>query len=115
MAIAWVGFRSVGAPVAFADVMFFAPLVILLSTAPVSLGGIGVREGLGLFFYTMLPGVGPEAVLAQAGYGYLVLFTLGGLNLALAAAMLGWRRKGTGKREPRRLPGEPAGPRAAGA
>lgn len=109
MGVISLGYRAVGAPIAFADVVFFMPLISFLGMAPVSLGGIGVREALGVFFYTLLPGVDREHVLAQAGFVYLVQSVMAVLNLALAAATLGL----PGKRGPRRRTpgGSPEGSR----
>lgn len=96
----WLAFRAVGAPVAYLDVCFFSPLVTVMSMIPVSLGGIGVREGMQIFFYTLIPGVEKEMVLAQAGYNYLVLFAVAFLNLLFASMVL-------------RHPGHPAAGSAA--
>ena len=89
MSAHWIAYRAIGAPVAYADILFFLPLITLLGMAPVSLGGMGVREGLGIFFYTLLPGVGREAVLAEAGFRYLLMAAMAAVNLAVAAAVLG--------------------------
>jgi uncharacterized membrane protein YbhN (UPF0104 family) len=85
----WIAYRAIGAPIAFADLLFFLPLITLLGMAPISLGGMGVREGLGIFFYTMLPGVGKEAVLAEAAFRYLLMAVMAVVNIALAGAVLG--------------------------
>jgi uncharacterized membrane protein YbhN (UPF0104 family) len=85
----WIAYRAIGAPVAYTDILFFLPLITLLGMVPISLGGMGVREGLGIFFYTMLPGVGKEAVLAEAGFRYLLMAVLAVVNLAVAGAVLG--------------------------
>jgi len=85
----WLAYRAMGAPIAFADIAFFTPLITLLGMVPISIGGLGVREGLGIFFYTLLPGVGKEAVLAQAGWWYLVLAGTAIVNLGFAAWVLG--------------------------
>jgi hypothetical protein len=85
----WIAYRAIGAPIAYSDLLFFLPFITLLGMAPVSLGGMGVREGLGIFFYTMLPGVGREAVLAEAGFRYLLMAVMAAVNLAVAMAVLG--------------------------
>lgn len=85
----WIAYRAIGAPIAYADLLFFLPLITLLGMVPISLGGMGVREGLGIFFYTMLPGVGKEAVLAEAGFRYLLMAVLAVANLGVAGAVLG--------------------------
>lgn len=89
MAAHWIAYRAIGAPIAFADLLFFLPLITLLGMLPISLGGIGVREGMGIVFFTLLPGVGREAVLAEAAFRYLLMAGLAVLNLAVAGAVLG--------------------------
>lgn len=89
MAAHWIAYRAIGAPVAYSDLIFFLPLITLLGMIPISLGGMGVREGLAIFFYTLLPGVGKEAVLAEAGFRYLLMAALAAVNLAVAGAVLG--------------------------
>lgn len=89
MAAHWIAYRAIGAPIAFADLLFFLPLIALLGMVPISLGGMGVREGLAIFFYTLLPGVGKEAVLAEAGFRYLLMAVMAVVNLAVAGAVLG--------------------------
>jgi uncharacterized membrane protein YbhN (UPF0104 family) len=93
----WIAYRALGAPIAYSDLLFFLPLITLLAMVPISLGGMGVREGLGIFFYTLLPGVGREAVLAEAGFRYLLMAVMAAVNLAVAQAILG----GLGKRSAR--------------
>lgn len=85
----YLGFRAIGAPVRLLDVFFFAPLITFAGMIPVSIGGIGVREGLGVFFYTLIPGVSREEVLSQAGYHYILMLGAALVNLAFAAAVLG--------------------------
>lgn len=94
MGVYWLGYRGVAAPVAYPDVVFFTPLITFLGMLPVSIGGMGLREGLGIFFYTLLPGVAPEQVLAQAGFIYLLMIGMAGINLTLAAATLGLPGRG---------------------
>lgn len=89
-----IGYRAMGVPVSFPDLVFFWPLISLAGLLPVSIGGLGVRESLGIFFLTLLPGVAKEHVLAHAGYMYAVLAGLAGWNGLLAAAVLGRRQAG---------------------
>jgi glycosyltransferase 2 family protein len=104
MSAHWIAYRAIGAPIAYSDILFFLPLITLLGMVPITLGGMGLREGLGIFFYTMLPGVGKEAVLAEAGFRYLLMAVMAGLNLAVAWAVLV---------RPRRRPAGNAGPEPA--
>lgn len=84
----WVAFRAIGAPITFTDLLFFLPLIAFLSMVPISLGGMGVREGLGIYFFTLLPGVGMEMVLAVAGFRYLLMAAMAAVNLAVAGMVL---------------------------
>jgi uncharacterized membrane protein YbhN (UPF0104 family) len=94
----WIAYRAIGAPIAYSDLVFFLPLIALLGVVPVSLGGMGVREGLAIFFFTLLPGVGREAVLAEAGFRYLLMAAMAAMNLAVAWVVMG----GLGRRTARR-------------
>lgn len=85
----WIAYRAIGAPIAFADLLFFLPLITLIGMVPISLGGMGVREGVAIFFYTMLPGVGREAVLAEAGFRYLLMAVLAAVSVGIAWTILG--------------------------
>lgn len=84
----WVAFRAIGAPITYTDLLFFLPLITLLGMVPISLGGMGVREGLAIFFFTLLPGVGREAVLAEAGFRYLLMAAMAAVNAAVAGTVL---------------------------
>lgn len=85
----WIAYRAMGAPIAYSDFLFFLPLITLLSMVPISLGGLGVREGLAIYFYTLLPGVGGEAVLAEAGFRYMLMAVMAVVNIAVAGVVLG--------------------------
>lgn len=85
----WIAYRAIGAPIAYSDLLFFLPLITLLGMVPISLGGMGVREGLGIFFFTLLPGVGREAVLAEAGFRYLLMAVMAAVNIVVAGVVLG--------------------------
>lgn len=84
-----VGYRVLGIPIGFLDILFFAPIMTFIGMIPMSIGGIGVRESLSIFFFTLLPGVGKEQLLAHAGYGYILMVAMAGANLLLALAVLG--------------------------
>ncbi|HLP41055.1 MAG TPA: lysylphosphatidylglycerol synthase transmembrane domain-containing protein [Fibrobacteria bacterium] len=83
------GFRAMDIPVGVLDILFFAPIMTFLGMIPMSIGGIGVREGLSIFFFTLLPGVEKEHLLAHAGYGYVLLLGMAAVNISLAFAVLG--------------------------
>jgi uncharacterized membrane protein YbhN (UPF0104 family) len=84
-----IGYRALGIPVAFADILFFAPIMTFIGMIPMSIGGIGVRESLSIFFFTLLPGVEKEQLLAHAGYGYILMVGMAAANLLFAFAILG--------------------------
>lgn len=84
-----IGYRVLGIPVAFADILFFAPIMTFIGMIPMSIGGIGVRESLSIFFFTLLPGVEKEQLLAHAGYGYILMVGMAAANLLFAFAVLG--------------------------
>jgi uncharacterized membrane protein YbhN (UPF0104 family) len=86
----YLGYLAMDIPIAFTEFIFFWPLISLAGLMPVSIGGIGVRESLAIFFFTLLPGVAKEHVLAHAGYMYALLAGMAGVNGLLAAAVL-WR------------------------
>lgn len=79
--VAWLGFHFMEVPVAFSDVVFFGSVVTVLGLVPLTIGQVGVREGLNVLFYSVLPGVRKEHVLANIGYGYTLLILATLLNL----------------------------------
>lgn len=92
--VPWLGFQAMQIPIGLTDIQFFIPLITLLALAPVSIGQIGVREGLSIFFFTLLPGVTKEHLVASFGFGYALFAVMGLLNLAFAGWIL--RRKPPG-------------------
>jgi uncharacterized membrane protein YbhN (UPF0104 family) len=62
---------SVQAPVRFWDILFVGPLMITATVIPLSIAGIGVREGTFAFFLTRV-GVQAEAAILLAFLGFLV-------------------------------------------
>lgn len=98
--ILYMGFRAMDIPIRYMDILFFSPVMTLIGMVPISIGGVGVRESLSIFFYTLLPGVHKEQLLAHAGYGYVVLGMMALVNLVVVFAVLGRRGKdGAGKAE----------------
>jgi glycosyltransferase 2 family protein len=89
-----VGYHVLEIPVGFLDILFFAPVMTFLGMIPMSIGGIGVREGLSIFFFTLLPGVGKEQLLAHAGYGYILMLGMALVNLLFAFWVLGKPKPG---------------------
>lgn len=80
----WTIFLAVGADVSVLHCLVFIPLLFVLLSLPVSVGGIGLREG-GLAFLFSRVGVGVEESIA-AGlvfYGLQILFIVPGLVIFL--------------------------------
>lgn len=68
----WCLFLATGGDVGLGPVFALLPLVQLGTLAPISLGGVGVREGLTLALFHGLAGVSRESCLAANLAGYLV-------------------------------------------
>lgn len=92
--ITWLGFWAMEIPVGIRDVLFFVPLITFITLIP-GVGQIGIREGVALFMYTLIPGVSKEQVLASFGYGYALYVLMGLLNLLLATWILRWGKART--------------------
>jgi uncharacterized protein (TIRG00374 family) len=59
----------------------FVPVIAIFIAMPISIGGLGVREGLGIFFFTRaVGGLGSEQVMAMSLLAYVVgvVVSLGG-------------------------------------
>jgi uncharacterized protein (TIRG00374 family) len=59
----------------------FVPVIAIFIAMPISIGGLGVREGLGIFFFTRaVGGIGSEQVMAMSLLAYIVgvVVSLGG-------------------------------------
>lgn len=86
----WCLFLAVGSDVGLGPVFALLPLVQLGTLAPISLGGVGVREGLTLALFHGLAGIDNQLCLAAnlAGYVVTALLALAGL-----AAWLALRRR----------------------
>ena len=95
----YLGFRAMEIPVGFLDILFFAPIMTFVGMVPMSIGGIGVRESLSIFFFTMLPGVAKEQLLAHAAYGYVLMAGMALVNLAFAFVVLGKPESGKNELE----------------
>ncbi|MBI4004259.1 MAG: flippase-like domain-containing protein [Candidatus Omnitrophica bacterium] len=61
--IVFAAVQAVGAEVSFAYVVLVVPMIYLLEALPVSVSGLGVREGAFVFFFTK-PGLGWERAVA---------------------------------------------------
>ena len=79
---------SVGLHVHFKYFLIFIPIIALLASLPISIGGIGVREGSGVSLFSNVPFFQPEIVVAMEFLAYLI-----GLICALPGGVLFMLRK----------------------
>lgn len=73
----WALFVAIDAPVGIGPLFALLPVVLLGALAPVSLGGIGVREGVMIGLFTHFELATAQACLASSILGYGILATLG--------------------------------------
>ncbi len=81
--------RAVGADVVTSEILFVGPLMILATLVPVSIAGIGVREGVFVFFLTRV-GLPTEQAVLLGFLGFLageVYSLAGGAIWALSPAV----------------------------
>ena len=64
-------FRAVGVPVDVATITVFMTITITISMLPISINGIGIREGVNVSLFTGLLGIPADTVLAAALIGYI--------------------------------------------
>ena len=70
--VAWTGFAAIGEPVSLAACFVFIPIISALQLVPVSLNGLGLREGAYVLFFGSI-GVGDlNAAAASLLFGLLV-------------------------------------------
>lgn len=77
--------QSLGITVGFSTFVLLVPVVIILSLMPISIGGLGVKEGLFVVLFTQL-GVGRESAFLISAVGsalHMVFVLLGGLVFLL--------------------------------
>lgn len=72
------------------------PLVIVIAMIPVSLGGLGIREGATLYLFGKI-GMDPTSALAMS-LGWFLLVTLASLPGGLLFALQGHQEKAAGQR-----------------
>ncbi|MBI2881269.1 MAG: flippase-like domain-containing protein [Candidatus Tectomicrobia bacterium] len=110
---------AVGAKVGLADILFTAPLMITATVIPLSIAGIGVREGTFIFFLKQV-GVPAESAALLAFLGFLVggfISLFGGVIFVLrshkyGASEPGWAMEESLRPEPESAE-RPKGPIAA--
>ena len=70
--VAWTGFAAIGEPVSLGACFVFIPIISAVQLVPVSLNGLGVREGAYVLFFGSI-GVGElNAAAASLLFGLLV-------------------------------------------
>ncbi|HEU5316502.1 MAG TPA: lysylphosphatidylglycerol synthase transmembrane domain-containing protein [Chloroflexota bacterium] len=70
--VAWAGFAAIGVPVSLGACFLFIPIISAVQLVPVSLNGLGVREGAYVVFFGSI-GVGEvHAAAASLLFGLLV-------------------------------------------
>ena len=82
--VAWAGFAAIGVPVSLRACFLFIPIISAVQLVPVSLNGLGVREGAYVVFFGSI-GVGDtHAAAASLLFGLLVagVSLVGGLLFA---------------------------------
>ena len=79
---------SVGLHGQFKYFLIFIPIIALLASLPISIGGIGIRESGGLALFSNVPAFVPEMVVAMEFLAFLV-----GLISALPGGVLFMLRK----------------------
>ena len=91
IAIHYAYFQAVGVPVDIATITVFMTITITVSMLPISINGIGIREGVNVSLFTGLLGIPANIVLAAALLGYIpMLFQA--LQGAVVFAALGKRK-----------------------
>ena len=86
IAVAWFGFKAVGADVPLDATIALIPVISAIQLAPVSVGGLGVREGAYAVLFAACCGTpAPVAVAASLAFAGVVGFVslAGGVRLAM--------------------------------
>ena len=71
IAIHYAYFQAVGVLVDLATITVFMTITITVSMLPISINGIGIREGVNVSLFTGLLGIPADIVLAAALIGYI--------------------------------------------
>jgi uncharacterized protein (TIRG00374 family) len=70
--VGWTTLLAVGAPVTLAACFAFIPIISALQLVPISLNGLGVREGAYVFFFGTIGVAAGQAVAASLLFGLVV-------------------------------------------
>lgn len=71
--IAFAYFKAVGADIDISILVVFTSITIVVSMLPISLNGIGIREGIQVALFTGILGIPASVVLAAGLLGYIPL------------------------------------------
>ena len=71
--IAYAYFKAVGVDIDISILVVFTSITIVVSMLPISLNGIGVREGIQVALFTGILGIPAPVVLAAGLLGYIPL------------------------------------------
>lgn len=71
MIIVYLVFLSFGIKLPFYQHMSFYPIIAILSVLPIAISGLGLREGLFVYFYSLV-GVSPELAVGVSLINYMV-------------------------------------------
>ena len=91
IAIHYAYFQAVGVPVDVATITVFMTITITVSMLPISINGIGIREGVNVSLFTGLLGIPADIVLAAALLGYIPM-VFQAVQGAFVFAVLGKRK-----------------------
>ena len=74
VAIHYAYFQAVDVPIDLATITVFMTITITVAMLPISINGIGIREGVNVSLFTGLLGIPADTVLAAALIGYIPMF-----------------------------------------
>ena len=75
VAVIFLAFGAYGYTIPFVQHLAIYPVIAILSLAPITIGGFGVREGLFVFFYSLI-GVPPAVAVCVSVLQYIILILL---------------------------------------
>ncbi|MDC3250214.1 lysylphosphatidylglycerol synthase domain-containing protein, partial [bacterium] len=66
---------ALNTPIPLLDFIIFVPIVIFLTSVPISISGIGIREGSYIYIFSNLLGYSSEIILSISLLSYLLIFS----------------------------------------
>lgn len=85
-----LGLRAFGTHAQFVDVIFINSIATLVSLVPITLSGLGARQGVAVLLFERIAGISRAAVLNEALVGTVVAYA----TVALVIAVFGVKRRG---------------------